>query len=105
MLLLDRYLKNNDLSTCIRLRRHAMKIAQSSNVSSASNFHFMTSYMFNLLANGHPEQKDVLDILEQTVLEYKFNWKKKKNLFRLSVKLISFISKLDFWGRPTHQKH
>ena len=63
----SRYLKNNDLSTCIRLRRRAMKIAQSSNVSSASNFHFMTSYMFKLLANGHPEQKDVLDILEQTV--------------------------------------
>lgn len=64
------YLKNNDLSTCIRLRRHAMKIAQSSNVSSAYDFHFMTSYMNDLLWSGHPEQKDVLDILEQTVLEY-----------------------------------
>ena len=103
----SRYLKNNDLSTCIRLRRRAMKIAQSSNVSSPSNFDFMTSYMFNLLANGHPEQKDVLDILEQTVLEYKFTWKIKRDfvdsdlmqgLFLLSVKLISFISKFRFLG-------
>ena len=75
------YLRNNDLSTCITLRRLAMEIAQSSNVSSASDFCFMTSYMYNLLATGHPEQKDVLDILEQTVLEYKFNWKKKKICF------------------------
>ena len=98
------YLRNNDLSTCIRLRRLAMEIAQSSNVSSASDFHFMTSYMYNLLATGHPEQKDVLDILEQTVLEYKFNWKKKKNLFRLSVKLISFISKFRFLGETNTSK-
>ena len=109
----SRYLKNNDLSTCIRLRRRAMKIAQSSNVSSASNFHFMTSYMVNLLANGHPEQKDVLDILEQTVLEYKFNWKIKRDfvdsdlmqrLFLLSVKLISFISKFRFLGETNTSK-
>ena len=107
------YLKNNDLSTCIRLRRRAMKIAQSSNVSSASNFHFMTSYMYNLLATGHPEQKDVLDILEQTVLEYKFNWKIKRDfvdsdlmrdLFVLSVKLISFISKFRFLGETNTSK-
>ena len=42
------YLRNSDLSACIRLRRRAMKIAQSSNVSSASDFHFMTSHMYNL---------------------------------------------------------
>ena len=107
------YLKNNDLSTCIRLRRHAMKIAQSSNVSSASDFHFMTSYMNDLLWSGHPEQKDVLDILEQTVLEYKFNWKIKRDfvdsdlmqdLFLLSVKLISFISKFRFLGETNTSK-
>ena len=39
------YLRNNDLSMCIRLRRRAMKIVQSSNVPSASDFHFMTSYI------------------------------------------------------------
>ena len=63
----------------------------------------MTSYMYNLLATGHPEQKDVLDILEQTVLEYKFNWK-IKNLFLLSVKLISFISKFRFLGETNTSK-
>ena len=42
------YLRNSDLLACIRLRRRAMKIAQSSNVSSASDFHFMTSHMYNL---------------------------------------------------------
>ena len=59
--------------------------------------------MYNLLATGHPEQKDVLDILEQTVLEYKFNWK-IKNLFLLSVKLISFISKFRFLGETNTSK-
>ena len=44
----SRYLRNNDLSAYIRLRRRAMEIAQSSNVSSASDFHFMTSYIYNL---------------------------------------------------------
>ena len=104
---------NNDLSTCIRLRRLAMEIAQSSNVSSASDFRFMTSYMNDLLRSGHPEQKDVLDILEQTVLEYKFNWKIKRDfvysdlmqdLFLLSVKLISFISKFRFLGETNTSK-
>ena len=107
------YLRNNDLSTCIRLRRHAMKIAQSSNVSSAPDFRFMTSYMNNLLRSGHPEQKDVLDIFEQTVLEYQFNWKIKRDfvdsdlmqdLFLLSVKLISFISKFRFLGETNTSK-
>ena len=107
------YLRNNDLSTCIRLRRLAMEIAQSSNVSSASDFRFMTSYMNDLLRSGHPEQKDVLDILEQTVLEYKFNWKIKRDfvdsdlmrdLFLLSVKLISFICKFRFLGETNTSK-
>ena len=107
------YLRNNDLSTGIRLRRHAMKIAQSSNVSSASDFRFMPSYMNDLLRSGHPEQKDVLDILEQTVLEYQFNWKIKRDfvdsdlmqdLFLLSVKLISFISKFRFLGETNTSK-
>ena len=63
--------------------------------------------------DGHPEQKDVLDILEQTVLEYKFNWKIKRDfvdsdlmrdLFLLSVKLISFISKFRFLGETNTSK-
>ncbi|XP_073228579.1 protein fem-1 homolog B-like [Porites lutea] len=111
----SRYLENNDLSTCIRLRRLAMEIAQSSNVSSASDFRFMTSYMKNDLLpwNGHPEQKDLLDILDQTVLEYQFNWKIKgdfvdsglmEDLFLLSKKLISFISKFRFLGETNTSK-
>ena len=63
--------------------------------------------------NGHPEEKDVLDILKQTVLEYKFNWKIKRDfvdsdlmrdLFLLSVKLISFISKFRFLGETNTSK-
>ena len=63
--------------------------------------------------DGHPEQKDVLDILEQTVLEYKFNWKIKRDfvdsdlmrdLFVLSVKLISLISKFRFLGETNTSK-
>ena len=63
--------------------------------------------------DGHPEQKDVLDILEQTVLEYKFNWKIKRDfvdsdlmqdLFLLSVKLISFISRFRFLGETNTSK-
>ena len=66
-----------------------------------------------LAKDGHPEQKDVLDILEQTVLEYKFNWKIKRDfvdsdllqrLFLLSVKLISFISKFRFLGETNTSK-
>ena len=34
------YLKNNDLSTHVSLRRHAMKIAQSLNVSSNNDLRF-----------------------------------------------------------------
>ena len=64
---------NFDLSTGIRLRRHAMKILQSLNVSSASDLHFtpVICYSRLLYRTGHPEQKDVLELLEQTVLEYK----------------------------------
>ena len=65
------YLRNNDLSTHVSLRRHAMKIAQSLiNVSSNNDLHFtlVSSYMRLLDRTGHLEQKDVLELLEQIVL-------------------------------------
>ena len=98
------YLGNDDLSTCIRLRRHAIKIAQSSNVSSASDLYFITDNL--LQRNRHPEQKEVIELLEQTVLEYKKqntgkirrNTYDLEDLFLCSKNLISIISINGFCG-------
>ena len=98
------YLRNDDLSTCIRLRRHAIKIAQSSNVSSASDLYFITDNL--LQRNRHPEQKEVIELLEQTVLEYKKqntgkirrNTYDLEDLFLCSKNLISIISINGFCG-------
>ena len=98
------YLMNDDLSTSIRLRRHAIKIAQSSNVSSASDLYFITDNL--LQRNHHPEQKEVIELLEQTVLEYKKqntgkirrNTYDREDLFRCSRNLISIISINGFCG-------
>ena len=106
------YLGNNDLSTSIRLRGHAMKIlAWRLNVSSASDKSFIPLIYYRRLLDrtGHPEQKDVLELLEQTVFEYKMlnYWKIEsvffgscfmEGLFLFSVKLISFIPKFRFLG-------
>ena len=99
------YLMNDDLSTSIRLRRHAIKIAQSSNVSSACDLSFISNkYLFQ--RNRHPEQKEVIELLEQTVLEYKKqntgklrrNAYDREDLFRCSRNLISIISINGFCG-------
>ena len=99
------YLRNDDLSTSIRLRRHAIKIAQSSNVSSACDLSFISNkYLFQ--RNRHPEQKEVIELLEQTVLEYKKqntgklrrNTYDREDLFRCSRNLISIISINGFCG-------
>ena len=99
------YLMNDDLSTSIRLRRHAIKIAQSSNVSSACDLSFISNkYLFQ--RNRHPEQKEVIELLEQTVLEYKKqntgklrrNTYDREDLFRCSRNLISIISINGFCG-------
>ena len=93
------YPMNDDLSTSIRLRRHAIKIVQSSNVSSACDLSFISR-------NRHPEQKEVIELLEQTVLEYKKqntgklrrNAYDREDLFRCSRNLISIISINGFCG-------
>ena len=94
----------SDLSTCISLHRHAMKIAQSSNVSSASDLYFITDNL--LQRNRHPEQKEVIELLEQTVLEYKKqntgkirrNTDDREELFFCATNLISIISLNGFCG-------
>ena len=99
------YLMNDDLSTSIRLRRHAIKIAQSSNVSSACDLSFISNkYLFQ--RNRHPEQKEVIELLEQTVLEYKKqntgkirrNTYDLEDLFLCLKNLISIISINGFCG-------
>ena len=94
----------SDLSTCISLHRHAMKIAQSSNVSFASDLYFITDNL--LQRNRHPEQKEVIELLEQTVLEYKKqntgkirrNTDDREELFFCATNLISIISLNGFCG-------
>ena len=94
----------SDLSTCISLHRHAMKIAQSSNVSFASDLYFITDNL--LQRNRHPEQKEVIELLEQTVLEYKKqntgkirrNTYDLEDLFLCLKNLISIISINGFCG-------
>ena len=98
------YLMNDDLSTCIRLRRHAIKIAQSSNVSSACDLCFISDNLFE--RNRHPQQKEVIELLEQTVLEYKKqntgkirrNTYDLEDLFLCLKNLISIISINGFCG-------
>ena len=96
------YSGSNDPSTCISLCRHAFKIAQSSNVSSTSDLYCISD---NLLKRNHPpEQKEVIELLEQTVLEYKkqntekIRRKADVDLFLCSEKLISIIAINGFCG-------
>ena len=98
------YLMNDDLSTCIRLRRHAMKVAESSNESSACDLCFISDNLFE--RNRHPQQKEVIELLEQTVLEYKKqntgkirrNTDDREELFFCATNLISIISLNGFCG-------
>ena len=108
-----RYQFDGDL--VIALFRYAMKIAQHCNQSAISDLNELTSLLYNRAwRNDHPKQKHILELLEQTVLEYEKQQKLRqetgnesyefktsrdfelRGLFGSTVKLVQIIAKLKY---------
>ena len=93
---------NNDLSISLSLRAHAMKKAQTLHLSTVCDLYFITDNLVN--RDVHSDQKEVLELLKQTVLEYEKlhseNLGKTDNddLFCTSLNLIEIISRYGFCG-------
>ena len=96
---------NRNFSTCLALYRHAVKIAQSSKQSA----NFQLDYMSRLLhevfkRSGSPKVKNhLIELFELILLEYETQHKVKKpnslsRLFNISLKVVLFISKVEFYG-------
>ena len=108
------------VSLSIELYHHAMAIARNSSESCARDLRTLTSLYEKSWKNGHPQEKDVIELLEHTVFEYQrqqtfpiksaFEDREKlrvgqlEDLFYCSMKLVSFIPQLAFFqeGRSSY---
>ena len=102
------------VSLSIELYHHAMAIARNSSESCARDLWTLTSLYEKSWKNGHPQEKDVIELLEHTVFEYQrqqtlptksafeegnreeLRVGRLKDLFYCSMKLLSFIPQLAF---------
>ena len=65
------YYEDHDLSSCIKLYRHAMKMAPKCDLSAVHDLSIITSALFNRLENGDlSKEEDFLDALDQTILDH-----------------------------------
>ena len=72
------YYKEHDLSSCIKLSRHAMKTAWKCNLSAVLDLSIITSALFNRFENGDLSKKeDFRDALDQTILDYDCEMQRK----------------------------
>ena len=101
------YYEDHDLSSCIKLFRHAMKMAPKCDLSAVHDLSIITSALFNRFENGDLSKKeDFLDALDQTMLDYDCEMQRKMtneqdsryhvlNLFDSLQKLVFMISKFE----------
>ena len=104
-----RYFKNNDLSTCIGLYKHAFKTAQICNQSAVEDIYSLTAHLNicyeNKLLSDQQNQAYVIELLEAIIYEYErisnLSKRKKKGKFfqadldtllMCSVEAVSLIS-------------
>ena len=72
------YYEDHDLSSCIKLFRHAMKMAPKCDLSAVHDLSIITSALFNRFENGDLSKKeDFLDALDQTILDYDCEMQRK----------------------------
>ena len=72
------YYEDHDLSSCIKLFRHAMKMAPKCDLSAVHDLNIITSALFNRFENGDLSKKeDFRDALDQTILDYDCEMQRK----------------------------
>ena len=101
------YYEDHDLSSCIKLYRHATKIAPKCNQSAVHYLHFRTSALFKRFENGDlSKEEDFLDVLDETILDHNYEIQRKMTneqhwgndmfyLFDSLQKLVFMISKCE----------
>ena len=96
---------NRNFLTCLALYRHAVKIAQSSKQSADFQLDNMSRLLHEeFKRSGLPKVKNhLIELFELILLEYETQHKVKKpnslsRLFDISVKVVLFISKVEFHG-------
>ena len=100
------YYEDHDLSSCIKLFRHAMKTAPKCDLS-AVDLSIITSALFNRFENGDlSKEEDFLDVLDKTILDHDYEIQRKMTneqdswydmlyLFDSLQKLVFMISKFE----------
>ena len=96
---------NRNFSTCLALYRHAVKIAQSSKQSADFQLDNMSRLLHEeFKRSGLPKVKNhLIELFELILLEYETQRNVKKpnslsRLFDISLKVVLFISKVEFHG-------
>ena len=101
------YYEDHDLSSCIKLFRHAMKMAPKCDLSAVHDLSIITSALFNRFENGDLSKKeDFLDVLDKTILDHDYEIQRKMTneqdswydmlyLFDSLQKLVFMISKFE----------
>ena len=101
------YYEEHDLSSCIKLLRHAMKTAWKCNLSAVLDLSIITSALFNRFENGDlSKEEDFLDVLDETILDHDYEIQRKMTnkqdlrydmlyLFDSLQKLVFMISKFE----------
>ena len=96
---------NRNFSTCLALYRHAVKIAQSSKQSADFQLDNMSRLLHEeFKRSGLPKVKNhLIELFELILLDYETQRNVKKpnslsRLFDISVKVVLFISKVEFHG-------
>ena len=87
----DLSFKKHGHSICIELYKHAMNIAQSCNQPHICDLFKLTQFLYdNVWTSDPPKENDILELLEQTVLEYE-----KRQKFRRRFEHGSILQQLD----------
>ena len=101
------YYEDDDLSSCIKLYRHAMKIAPKCNLSAVHDLSFRTSALFKRFENGDLSKEEYFfDVLDETILDHDYEIQRKMTnkqdlrydmlyLFDSLQKLVFMISKFE----------
>ena len=101
------YYEDHDLSSCIKLFRHAMKIAPKCDLSAVHDLSIITSALFNRFENGDlSKEEDFLDVLDETILDHDYeiqrkmtnkqdSWYDMLHLFNSLQELVFMISKFE----------